>query len=340
MKKLSVSILSLLLLQTFPVHSQFRKYKARTQFKSDQTSPDKQEPVPPASDEKDFFGRGTGVKGVQRARAGKKYVNLNPETAFGPEVVTDFNFSDTPLVELTRHMQKLTGINLMWDKEIKGKVTILAPSAITVGEAWKAYLTALNLNGYTLVKSGAFYKIINARDARTTPTKIYTGAFTPTVENFLMKVIPIKNIKSEEIYQNLRRFASKYGRIINIRETNTIIILDTGTNINRLSKLIKFLDVPGHEETLHIIHMKHSSAQEIARLLDSIFKRGEQTVSLEGIKIKKKRIPTFQKSSPNLALTPLSPWPTHRVSNSSNPSLKNSMLNTEPKVLIKFMFTT
>jgi general secretion pathway protein D len=112
-----------------------------------------------------------------------KYVNLNPETAFGPEIVESFDFPDTDIMEITKHMQKLTGINLILDKDVKGKVSIIAPTPITVGDAWKAYLAALNMAGYSLIKTGAFYKVINARDIRYTPTKIYTGNYTPDTED-------------------------------------------------------------------------------------------------------------------------------------------------------------
>ena len=40
----------------------------------------------------------------------------------------------------------------------------------------------------------------------------------------------------------------------------------------RLMKLIKFLDIPGHDETLQIIRVQNSSAQEIANLLDKILR--------------------------------------------------------------------
>lgn len=217
------------------------------------------------------FGRPAGT-GASPAPEGKQYVNLNPETAFGPEVITSFDFPDTSLVDLTKHMQELTGINLILDKDLKGKVSILAPTPITVGDAWKAYLTALNVNGYTLVKSGAFYKIVQARDIRYTPTKIYTGSFAPDTENYVMKIIPLKNINSTEVTRSFRPFMSRYGRIIDIRQTNTVIVQDTGSNINRLNRLIKFIDVPGHEEALQIIRVKHSSAPEIAKLLDQILR--------------------------------------------------------------------
>ncbi|HXH76536.1 MAG TPA: type II secretion system secretin GspD [Bacteriovoracaceae bacterium] len=203
-----------------------------------------------------------------------KYVNLNPETAFGPEIVESFDFPDTDIMEITRHMQKLTGINLILDKDVKGKVSIIAPTPITVGDAWKAYLAALNMAGYSLIKTGAFYKVINARDIRYTPTKIYTGNYTPDTENYVMRVISLKHVSAAEIARNFRPFMSRYGRIIDIKQTNTIIIADTGSNINRLAKMVKFLDVAGHEEALQIVKVKNSSAQEIAKLLDNILKGG------------------------------------------------------------------
>lgn len=230
-----------------------------------------------ASDEPDdeanrrTFGNRPSTKLAAQPK-NQKYVNLNPETAFGPEIVESFDFPDTDIMEITRHMQKLTGINLILDKDVKGKVSIIAPTPITVGDAWKAYLAALNMAGYSLVKSGAFYKVINAREIRYTPTKIYTGNYTPDTENYVMRVISLKHVSAAEIARNFRPFMSRYGRIIDIKQTNTIIIADTGSNINRLAKMVKFLDVPGHEDSLQIVRVKNSSAQEIAKLLDNILK--------------------------------------------------------------------
>lgn len=260
-----------------PLQAQFDRYRTGTKFddeKAAQNSNSKQSAAKLLEkgddDSEGVFGR-SGEQG-DLPESDPKFVNLNPETAFGPEVVTSFDFPNASLVDLTKHMQKLTGINLILDKDLKGTVSITAPTAITVGDAWKAYLTALNLNGYTLVKSGAFYKIVQARDIRYTSTKIYTGNYTPETENYAMRIIPLKNINSAEVTRSFRPFMSRYGRIIEIRQTNTIIVQDTGSHINRLSRLIKFIDVPGHEESLQIIPVEHSSAPELAKLLDQILR--------------------------------------------------------------------
>jgi general secretion pathway protein D len=281
MKKRSLApVLAFLLVSASmsTAQAQFDRYRSGTRFNTDERA----EPQSGASaaqlierGETDTtnptFGRPAGT-GASPQPEGRQFVNLNPETAFGPEVVTSFDFPDTTLIDLTKHMQELTGINLILDKDLKGKISITAPTPITVGDAWKAYLTALNLNGYTLVKSGAFYKIVQARDIRYTPTKIYTGSFAPDTENYVMKIIPLKNINSTEVTRSFRPFMSRYGRIIDIRQTNTVIVQDTGSNINRLNRLIKFIDVPGHEESLQIIRVRHSSAPEIAKLLDQILR--------------------------------------------------------------------
>lgn len=274
-----------------PANAQFQRYQSDTDFDEAPTREQRQQErqqqrrersdtrsserrpvdslIDRARQDDNVFGRGTGV-GQSETPVDSKYVNLNPETAFGPEIVTSFDFPDTSLVELTKHMQELTGINLILDEDLRGNISIMAPTPITVGDAWKAYLTALNVNGYTLVQSGEFYKIVNARDIRYTPTKIYTGNFTPDTDNYVMRIIPLKNIDSAEVTRSFRPFMSRYGRIIDIQQTNTIIIQDTGSNINRLVRLIRFIDVPGHEESLQIIPVENTSAQELAKLLDQI----------------------------------------------------------------------
>ena len=247
MEVLRICLVSLIIGTLVPAtsYAQVNKFKSKSRFNpGSNNSAQNQDNF--ADDESNQAAFGNRTEKIPELPS-SKYVQLNPETAFGPEVVQNFDFPDADILELTKHMQELTGINLILDKDVKGKVSISAPTPITVGDAWKAYLAALNMAGYTLVKAGAFYKIINARDVRYVPTKIYTGGYTPDTEAHIMKVMTLRHVDAAEISRNFRPFMSRYGRIIDLKQTNTVIISDTGSNIARLVTLIKFLDVPGFE---------------------------------------------------------------------------------------------
>jgi general secretion pathway protein D len=287
----NILAITIILQMTTPIgFAQFKDFKSKSRFNTNKNDSQKNQNFSDDDNNKKAFGKRTQKLPPM---PDSKYVNLNLETAFGPEIVKTFDFPDSDIMELTKFMQELTGINLILDKDVKGKVSITAPTPITVGDAWKAYLAALNMAGFTLVQSGAFYKIINARDVRYVPTKIYTGSYTPDTESHIMKIMALKNVDAAEISRNFRPFMSRYGRIIDIKQTNTIIISDTGANIARLEKLIKFLDVPGHEESLQIIPVKNSSAQEIAKLLDEILQGGGSSSSRRTVRSSKR----FSKSS-------------------------------------------
>ena len=252
------------MLLTIPAQAQFDKFKTRKKDVGQTGSNTK-----PNSRRLDNFGRSsTSSKTPLPER--EKFVNLNPETAFGPEVIKNFNHPNATLMDLTKFMQKLTGINFILGKEeLREKVSIMAPSPITVGDAWKAYLTVLDMNGYSLIESGAFYKIKKKGSKQGASGKIYTGSYVPSTANVVMKVIPLKHIDAKDFSTKIGRFLKSRNAVVDLGN-NTILLRDTGENINRIARLIEFIDIPGHQETLQIIRVEHSSAQEIAGLLDQI----------------------------------------------------------------------
>ena len=93
----------------------------------------------------------------------------------------------------------MTGKNFILDKEVKGKITVISNSPITVGEAWKVFLTALDINGFALVPSGKYLRISRQRDARDKQLKTYTGDFSPDTDALITRVFQLKYISSEEV---------------------------------------------------------------------------------------------------------------------------------------------
>ncbi len=198
-------------------------------------------------------------------------LKIDDESAEGSkELVTDFNFPDADILDLAKTLGKLTGKNFILDKEVKGKVSIITNSPITVSQAWKLFLTALDVNGFALVPSGAYLRIAKQRDARDKQLKTYTGDSSPDTDALITRVFSLKYISADEVQRTFRNLMPATSRIIPYEQTNTIIVTDTGSNITRLAKLLEILDVEGFDAGIEVISVKFASAAELAKLIDTL----------------------------------------------------------------------
>lgn len=203
--------------------------------------------------------------------AAQPYANVDDEGFQGSnEIVTDFNFPDADIMDIAKALGKLTGKNFILDKEVKGKISIISNSPITVREAWRAFLTALDMTSFALIPSGKFIRIARQRDARDKQLRTYTGKDSPDSDALITKLIKLKFLNADEVARNFRSFMPANSRIIPYEQTNTIIVTDTGSNITKLSKLLSILDVEGYDAGIEVIPVKFASAADLAKLIDQL----------------------------------------------------------------------
>ncbi|MGE0616818.1 MAG: secretin N-terminal domain-containing protein, partial [Bacteriovoracia bacterium] len=202
---------------------------------------------------------------------------IDSTTGFGSnEIITDFNYPDAEVMDIAKTLGKLTGKNFILDKGVKGKVTIISNSPITVGDAWKAFLTALDINGFTLIPSGKYIRIARQRDARDKQLKTYTGDFAPSTDALITRIFSLKHISADEVARTFRSFMPANSRIIPYDQTNSVIVTDTGSNIDKLAKMLEYLDVEGFDAGIEVIPVKFASAVELSKLIDTLIP-GTQT---------------------------------------------------------------
>lgn len=200
-------------------------------------------------------------------------LELNAQTGMGEganEVITDFNFPDADIMDIAKTLGRLTGKNFILDKDVKGRITIVSNSPITVGDAWRAFLTALDVNGFALIPSGSFYRIARQRDARDKQLKTYVGEFSPNTDALITRVFRLKYIDAEEVARTFRSFMPANSRIIPHDQTNTVIVTDTGSNIAKLNQMLEILDIEGYDLGIEVIPVKFASASELAKLIDTL----------------------------------------------------------------------
>ena len=200
-------------------------------------------------------------------------IRIEDETGLGPgakEMVTDFNFPDADILDIAKSLGKLTGKNFILDKDVKGRVTIISNSPITVADAWKAFLTALDMTGFALIPSGNYIRIARARDARDKQLKTYTGEYAPDSDALITRVFPLKYIDAENVTRVLRSFMPSSSRIIPHDQTNTVIVTDTGANISKINRMLEILDIEGYDAGIEVIPVKFASAGELSKLIDTL----------------------------------------------------------------------
>lgn len=195
------------------------------------------------------------------------------------QVIESFDYPNADIKEVAKAISKLMKRNFILDPGVRGKITIIAPTKITVEEAYNAFLSALALNSLTIVKSGSFYKIRSARDAKQDSIALYTGKNFPKNDQLITRIIKIRYLNVDQIQKNITQLISKVGQVTAYKKTNSLIITDYGNNIARISAIMKELDVPGFEEKLAVIPIYHANAEKMAKLLNQIINPSKATSS-------------------------------------------------------------
>ncbi len=234
--------------------------------------------VPPSPDEGGgMASAGGGTVDVEGSKSGvvsgknTRALRVDAEGSAGSnEVVTDFNFPDADIMDIAKALGKLTGQNFILDKDVKGRITIISNSPVTVKDAWRAFLTALDMNGFALIPSGKFIRIGRQRDARDKQLRTYTGKYAPDSDALITRLFSLKFLSAEEVARNFRSFMPANSRIIPYEQTNTVIVTDTGSNISKLAKLLEILDVETYDAGIEVISVKFASAVELAKLVDQL----------------------------------------------------------------------
>ncbi len=186
------------------------------------------------------------------------------------EQITDFNFPNADIMDIAKTLGRLTGKNFILDKEVKGNVSIISNGPITVSDAWRAFLTSLDMNQLALVPTGKFLRIMRQNDAKGKNVRLYSSTRAPNTDALVTKIFKIKYISSKELENVIRTYANMGARIYGFEQTNTLIITDTGSNIEKIAKMIQFLDVEGFDAGIEVISVKFASAVEIQKLIDSL----------------------------------------------------------------------
>ena len=198
-----------------------------------------------------------------------------------PKRYVSIDFNDVDISVFIKFISELTGKNFIVDNRVKGKVTIISPGKISVDEAYKVFESVLEVHGFTTVKSGEVIKIVSSPEARTKSidTMLRDEARDPE-DKVVTQIVPLRYADPNEITRLFRPLISKSSVILPYQPTNTLIITDVYSNIKRLLRILKVIDVTGVGQEISVIPVEYGDATNMVRLLTTVFQqqqRGKKT---------------------------------------------------------------
>ncbi len=196
-----------------------------------------------------------------------------PSRRVPPGARVDFTLEDADLPDLVRMISRITGKRFILPGKARSiKATVASEAPVSAAEAYRAFLSILELNGMTVVPSGRYLKIVETAGAESQPLPLYTdGEATPRDDRYVTRMHRVENVSAEDVATLLGRFKSREGNITAYAPTNTIIMTDTGTNIRRMLRILQEIDVPRTGEQIWIEPIHYANATEMAARLQEIF---------------------------------------------------------------------
>lgn len=195
-----------------------------------------------------------------------------------------FNFVDVDISAVVKFISEVTNKNFVYDDKVKGTITIIAPSKLSVDDAFNLFTSVLELKGFTIIPSGKIYKIVPISQAKQSGTEIIKEGTALVSDTYIARLIQLKSISSANAMNFLQPLISKDGHISSFGPGNMLMVVDAATNIEKVLEILEAIDKPGVEEP-ELILLKYANAEDVVKIITEAFKISSKTQQPSGVRI-------------------------------------------------------
>lgn len=155
-----------------------------------------------------------------------------------------FNFKDADITKVIEEYASASKQRFIIDPQVKGKITILNPSPISVEEAFNQLSTALANNGVSYVIQDGVVNVKQSRNIQRDSIPVVTELPPMRPERMVTWIIKLKYASAEDVNRQLRILCSRDGELVPYLPTNSLIVSDFTPNLHRIGEMLKTLDQP------------------------------------------------------------------------------------------------
>ena len=181
------------------------------------------------------------------------------------------NLKDTDIQEFIKFVADVTGTTMVIDPNVKGKVRVISSKPVSQAELYDLFLSILDVQGYTAVRSGQVIRIVPSKDARSSPVPIMEGQAAIGNDEYVTQVIRLDNISAAKLIPVLRPLVPQQAHMAAYAPSNAIIISDIRSNIGRIVDIIERMDRSAIQTT-EIIRLRYGVAEDVVSMLNTLEK--------------------------------------------------------------------
>ncbi len=190
--------------------------------------------------------------------------------ADGSEERWTINMRDADIQDFTELVAGISGQTLVLDPRVKGQVTVISESPLTLSEVYQLFLSVMSTHGYSVIAQGNQARIVPDIDGRSVANSP-VGSGPETLETRLLQV---QQTPVNELLPLIRPLVPQNGHLAAIPSSNSLIVSDKRANIERLIALITQLDRAGADDSV-FYDMQHAWAKDVAAMLQESLRRGQ-----------------------------------------------------------------
>jgi general secretion pathway protein D len=202
------------------------------------------------------------------------------DTMGGANKTISMDFDQVDIKVFIKFISELTGKNFVIDDKVRGKVTVLSPSKISVEEAYKVFESVLEVNGFTTVPAGKVIKVVPSVEARQKSVELRRAPlFVPRPDDrIITQIIPLLHAEAQEVRKLLAPLVSKQGVVIAYDPTDILIITDFQSNIQRLLSIVEEIDVEFQEATITVVPLEYASSESLSTTVSGLLETKQKQV--------------------------------------------------------------
>ncbi len=176
------------------------------------------------------------------------------------------NLKETDIQELIKFVAEATDTTIVVDPKVKGTVKVVSSKPVSSTELYDLFLSILDVHGYTAVRSGNVVRVIQSKDARSSPVRVEEDTSVRPSDEYVTHVIRLENISAAKLIPVLRPLVPQQAHMAAYAPSNAIIISDIASNIERIRSIIESMDQSAVQQT-EIVNLEYAVAEDVVRML-------------------------------------------------------------------------